>query len=249
MEVVNRYDNGNVRMKCETNAEGIKDGICKEYYKDGSLFILGNWKDGKQDGKLIKYFKNGNIKGVQFFKNGAFDGKVILYHKNGEVKHKGRFKNGLKTGFFKTYDSTGDLDYKREYVIVEDTNEHVNQLLDFNNKGDTLNRSYYYKIRKNQDTIHLNDSLKVKITIKPLHDSIKVFYGGYNKDYKIIDSSKRKEIDGTNLKANFHVKPNKSGENEIRGEIWDYKIDDSVLWYHAMYFNLNFYAKSIQSAQ
>jgi antitoxin component YwqK of YwqJK toxin-antitoxin module len=44
------------------SASNVKDGIVKEYYKDGSLSATGKNKNGKKTGVWKYYLKNGVLR-------------------------------------------------------------------------------------------------------------------------------------------------------------------------------------------
>ena len=57
-------------MNPMTKKETIKDGLVETFYKNGQLWIRGNYKDGKMDGLYE------------------------LFHENGQLQEKGNIKDG-----------------------------------------------------------------------------------------------------------------------------------------------------------
>lgn len=49
---------------------GLKEGVWKEYYKNGVLKSEGNYVQGNPDGKFLIYYDNGKLKEEQFYVNG-----------------------------------------------------------------------------------------------------------------------------------------------------------------------------------
>jgi antitoxin component YwqK of YwqJK toxin-antitoxin module len=49
---------------------GLKDGLWKSYYSDGTLRFKGNYIQGNPDGQHLYYYESGKIKEDQFYKNG-----------------------------------------------------------------------------------------------------------------------------------------------------------------------------------
>ncbi|MBK8805179.1 MAG: TonB family protein [Bacteroidales bacterium] len=52
--------------------KNIKNGICKEYYDNGAIKSIINWKNGKYDGELITYHKNGKQRRKDIYQEGNF---------------------------------------------------------------------------------------------------------------------------------------------------------------------------------
>ena len=65
-----------------------------EYYPNGTVKYIGNWKNGKRDGKGTEYRRNGTVKFVGNWKGGERNGEGIKYRRNGKIKMKGRWTDG-----------------------------------------------------------------------------------------------------------------------------------------------------------
>ena len=78
--------------------------------------------DGKQDGKWIEFYKNGNIKSIINWKNGRLDGKYIIYENNGmksteaTYRTKGAYSMGKPIGVWEYYDKNGKLTGKGQGI-------------------------------------------------------------------------------------------------------------------------------------
>ena len=62
-----------------------KNGIFKEYFKDGTLSNLGQFSRGKKTGEWKYYLRNGLLKAVGKFSHGKMTGEWTWYRENGEV--------------------------------------------------------------------------------------------------------------------------------------------------------------------
>lgn len=49
---------------------GELDGLAKEYYGNGQVFIQENYKNGELDGESLNFYKDGKLKGRELYKNG-----------------------------------------------------------------------------------------------------------------------------------------------------------------------------------
>lgn len=101
---------------------GKLEGICREYYKDGSLRAIwnasgdkmnglakfyhlglelrweGSYEKGRLYGKTREFFEDGQLKREDEFINGVSNGTSLLYYKNGQLKWMREHKNGLRDG-------------------------------------------------------------------------------------------------------------------------------------------------------
>ena len=70
----------------------IKVGSYMEWHKNGALFLMMHYKDGKLDGPVISFYENGlpNVKGM--YKNGSKTG-VFSYSENDKLNNKVRYYN------------------------------------------------------------------------------------------------------------------------------------------------------------
>lgn len=73
--------------------------------------------DGKQDGKWIEFYKNGNIKSIINWKNGRLDGKYIIYENNGMKSTEATYKEGKENGEYFLYYSNGSYRTKGAYSM------------------------------------------------------------------------------------------------------------------------------------
>ena len=61
---------------------GELEGEYKEYYEDGHLKIICNFKNGKFEGEYKEYHKNGQLMRIYNYKNGKKEREYKEYHKN-----------------------------------------------------------------------------------------------------------------------------------------------------------------------
>ena len=51
-------------------------GEHKEYYENGQLWSIVNFKDGKTEGEYKSYYKNGQLESIYNYKNGIYEENV-----------------------------------------------------------------------------------------------------------------------------------------------------------------------------
>lgn len=108
--------------------------ICTNYYPDGKISSLANYKNGKPDGAIIKYNAEGLLIRETVYKEGVLDGVSNLYNQKGDKTFEIIYKDSKKvkiTRFFplikkaemiSVYNKdTGKLLSKEEYKIDKQT--------------------------------------------------------------------------------------------------------------------------------
>ena len=55
------------------------------------------FKDGLQEGACKEFYDNGQVKNVVEWKKGKWDGDAVFYYDNGKVQSKGEYKKGVLT--------------------------------------------------------------------------------------------------------------------------------------------------------
>ncbi len=101
--------------------------IKKDYYSDGSIKIIGSYKDGKAEGVRREYNKDGSITSSFIMHKGSILAKGILdnsgnkqgdwiyYHPNGSIESKGKFANNIKVGPWIYYFDNGKIQQTGSY--------------------------------------------------------------------------------------------------------------------------------------
>ena len=89
-------------------------GAVIDYYYTGIKNRDSYLKDGIENGPCNIYYKDGRIKSHIDYKNGKENGESIFYFTNGQTQQKGAFNNGKAVGTWQEWYSTGVL--KREII-------------------------------------------------------------------------------------------------------------------------------------
>jgi len=75
-----------------------KNGIFKEYTKNGVLKQIVHYKDGKREGIQKWFDREGKLLSQTYYRNDQPHGIEKLFHPNGEVMVERHYLNGLKHG-------------------------------------------------------------------------------------------------------------------------------------------------------
>ncbi len=129
---------------------------CNNYDKANSKTI-------NTEENLKGYFENGKTKykcsykdSLKFCEN---------YYKNGNLRSKGAFlKDTIPIGYWEYYNTSGKLKEKKELLLIENKS-FLNQNK-FYEDGKIVNeKSSYFEIELENDTINLNEPIKAKIDL------------------------------------------------------------------------------------
>jgi uncharacterized protein len=128
------WDNGKVLREGVYKEKGQREGLWKQYYRDGTLQAETNFKAGKYHGVMNKYDTDGKLYLTATYasdklKRETFydkSGKVIAdymlgretevteYYPNGKKSAFGTYYDGMRDGTWKMYSAYGDYMYAKE---------------------------------------------------------------------------------------------------------------------------------------
>ena len=95
--------------------KGLKNGVWKKYYPDGSLKEVRKYKMGKKEGSFIGYYPNGAHNFIFQFNDGEYNGTNKIWARNGILIEESNFKNGYEEGAQKRWYNNGKM--KSNYII------------------------------------------------------------------------------------------------------------------------------------
>jgi antitoxin component YwqK of YwqJK toxin-antitoxin module len=116
-----KYADGKIRIEREvahySDYHVEADGIYREYYPNGQLFVEGQYQRGRQHGEWTFYFDDGKINRKSTYNNGQPDGAWDVFRADGTLSAKRSFKNGVRDGEWITYDETGKKPLREEHYL------------------------------------------------------------------------------------------------------------------------------------
>ncbi len=124
--VINSYANGKPQIERDYSMiDGKKLGVYeREYYEDGSILKEGPLSiNEKRNGLWKSYYRDGTLWSEGDYKNGVREGKTVTYFANGNKYYEGQFKKAQKSGVWKFWNKKGDsvntIDFeKRKRAVV-----------------------------------------------------------------------------------------------------------------------------------
>lgn len=111
------FDDGEPKLVRYYEENGEDKSLTKEitYYPNGSIRYTGEYNDNKKDGHWEYYYKDGTKWSEGYFKEGERDGKAITYHENGQIYYEGQYTDGIRSGTWRFYDNDGKLIKEVDY--------------------------------------------------------------------------------------------------------------------------------------
>ena len=124
LEKIDKYVDGILQ---EDPPELAVYDIRTDYYPDGSIKVLGSYKNGVAEGVRREYDKNGKIEDSYLMYRGSVIGHGIIdesglrqgpwkeYYTEGPLKAEGTYKNNVRIGLWKFYHLNGKLEEIGKY--------------------------------------------------------------------------------------------------------------------------------------
>jgi len=88
----------------------VLDGEFKIYGSNDSLVKNGSYNKGKFNGEEKEYFENGQVKIIRNFKNDELDGDFKEFDFNGQLIKSSTFKKGRINGKYISYYDNGNVE-------------------------------------------------------------------------------------------------------------------------------------------
>lgn len=240
-EVINRYENGQVKLECSLNNNGLRDGRCTHYFSNGNVKSINQFENDTLNG-VSKYFhengllswsvhydyglKNGNVKYYDslgniyqslFFKENKPHGKNYTYYPNGEIKDELIYNEGIPIGVHSTYFKNGNIGRK----VTLNNNGELIDYVKFDSLGNVVSSflKLKYFIKKN------NTSYKLKMKIdNQIGNQIHVVIGHFDsKKENLTDTLAIQSNNGDEIMIAL-IRSELKEDSIISGKIYDLEI-------------------------
>lgn len=165
----------------------------KEFYSDGALKAIAEYKENVQDGERIDYYEDGTIKSKSHWKNGEQHGLAVFYFPSGAIESKSEWRDGQLNGYSEDYYENGEL---QRYGYYKDGLEMGNYKLYYPSGEIMQEGSYRNGIRHGEQKVYYrNGKIKTKKHFLNLKGQENMSsYIGFNEDGTIADEYKKIEI-------------------------------------------------------
>jgi antitoxin component YwqK of YwqJK toxin-antitoxin module len=124
LEKMEKYIDG---VLIEGDAETALMDIRKEYYPDGSLKMIGGYRENAKHGSFREFDKDGNVINSYVYEAGQVTGEGMLdsagmrngpwklFYSDGKLRAEGAYKNGKRQGPWTYYYKSGKVEQKGNY--------------------------------------------------------------------------------------------------------------------------------------
>jgi antitoxin component YwqK of YwqJK toxin-antitoxin module len=90
-----------------------------QYYDNNQKKLEGKYIEGQKSDEWTAWYRNGSVWSKGYFKNGKSDGRRTIYNDNGIKYITGEYSEGVRVGVWEFYDSVGVLIKKVDYSTFE----------------------------------------------------------------------------------------------------------------------------------
>ncbi|RNL83108.1 hypothetical protein ED312_15710 [Sinomicrobium pectinilyticum] len=169
------YSCSNKKVECLKDGKGkiiytLKNGTYHGEYKvydnTGEIKETHIYKQGRKKDSSVYYTRESNIDYIDYYRDEDSIWRKN-FHKNGKIKSEGKIiHEGFPIGEWKYYNEEGVLQEIKEIKNIGGK-PHLNRNWFFDSKGDTIpNKSNYYTIQYDNDTISLDRPIQAVISLK-----------------------------------------------------------------------------------
>lgn len=152
------FDNGKIKGIGEFK-DGLVHGLRIVYYENGIKSLERNYSNGINHGASIEYYPSGQIKQESHFKSGKENGALKAFYENGQVKAILNFLNGIQQGDYFEYSTDGKL--IAQYYFVNGKAGYSPEFIELTKQALELSRQF-----KNEEAIRLYDkSIELNPTV------------------------------------------------------------------------------------
>jgi antitoxin component YwqK of YwqJK toxin-antitoxin module len=119
------YKSNEIHQSKGDYAGDLLHGNYVRHYITNELAEKGDFSYGLKKGEWKNWYKNGSLKSISNWKRGALSGEYFLHNDSGELLLKGRYSKGEKVGKWVDYREKDTIRYKKGVVILKkgkDTN-------------------------------------------------------------------------------------------------------------------------------
>lgn len=155
------YEDGNLLSQVKVDENGLRKGMYRRYYPDGTLaettpYVAGKreglqtmyaedgskesdteYSDDKMNGFHKVYFPSGQLQINSVYKDNEIVGIFEKYYENGKLAEKVNFKDNKENGPFEEYHENGKLKWRGTY---RDGDNEFGLLENFNEEGELVKK-------------------------------------------------------------------------------------------------------------
>ncbi len=124
---------------------GLKEGLERWYYPEGTIDREVNYLNGKYDGVLTQWYRAGQKSNEKNYVNGELEGLSTIWHRNGQKANEDNYVNGKLEGLSTGWQRNGQKEREINYV---------------NGEREGLSTSWHHKGQKASEENYVNGELE-----------------------------------------------------------------------------------------
>lgn len=95
--------------------DGKINGEKKTFYKNGIIGSVENFKNDKREGEARYFYENGKRRCFKNYKSDLLEGQYIEYFENGNIYIKGNYSNGKKNGEWLYFEGELKFEFEKDW--------------------------------------------------------------------------------------------------------------------------------------
>lgn len=215
----------------------------KEYYDDGRIkseFVL----DENNEIKILKtYYNTGIMKSIEYYTGDKLNGRCQYFNKKGKLDLIIHYIL-IDPDFYEIESFENYYSYIDSFFLETNENKQsqINAILHFNVNGEVdIQKSHYFDIVLEKDTIDYSDSLSVIIRFKYRLNGVE---NKYRVHHFTSETQKIFSVYETNwMFVKLYDKPHNQGVNYVRGFIEEYTPFGFDTLQSVLFFKEPYYVK------
>lgn len=112
----------------------LLNGKYIKFYLTNQLAEQGFFKNGLKKGIWKVWYENGTLSKIENYKNGYLNGKYEEFDNNGRLIFSGNYRNNKKHGYFINHQKKDTVRFKNDSVFVKEIKEKKKKSKDINPK-------------------------------------------------------------------------------------------------------------------
>jgi antitoxin component YwqK of YwqJK toxin-antitoxin module len=107
----------------ESYNKGLRHGMMVNYYGNGAISEVVEWKNDRKEGVWEQYFEQGGLKMKGYYMDNKLEGDFIVHYENGNPYLRGFYVNDRRQGRWTFYKEDGTLEVELDYLNGKALNE------------------------------------------------------------------------------------------------------------------------------
>lgn len=112
------YENGRIKT-IRNYKQGVPEGTSQDFYDTGNPMFTHNYTKGRKDGLSRWYYRNGMVKYEYEYKDGILEGMIYKYYQSGKMAAAWTYRNGKREGTTTSYNRNGSIKAEWNYKSDE----------------------------------------------------------------------------------------------------------------------------------